>query len=145
MSVTSNNYLHIQMMNSKWGSGDPTQYLTDNYFAAYDDHRYLKYDSSINPTQSNYIAASCADDRGGNWPTIVGEWSLSVNPDHENSDPAFYPVSNNKAFYTKWFNAQVHAYEKQDGWVFWSWKTSGLNDPRWDYQSKKIICSLLPT
>ena len=36
-------------------------------------------------------------------------------------------------FYTDWWSAQVQAYEMQDGWVFWTWKTD-LGDYRWDYQ-----------
>jgi len=127
------------MMNNKWGSGDPTQYLTDIYFASYDDHRYLKWDPSVAVSQSGYVSASCNDDRGGNWPTVVGEWSLSVK-DANQFDSQFWPIANNLAFYRNWFNAQVRAYEKQDGWIFWSWKTSGLNDPRWDYQSRFSAC-----
>lgn len=133
MGINSNNQLHIQMMNAKWGAGDPTQYLTDTYFAAYDDHRYLKYDPSVQVSQAGYISASCADDRGGNTPTIVGEWSLSVDTAHQ-SDPEFWPIANNLAFYQNWFAAQVQAYEKSDvdGWCFWSWKAQ-LGDPRWSY------------
>ncbi|KAL4979632.1 glucan endo-1,6-beta-glucosidase B [Aspergillus desertorum] len=117
LGITSNNYLHIQMMNEKWGSGDPTESLTDNYFAAYDDHRYVKYDSSIAVDKESYISASCADDRGGNWPTIhTADWEPSSNTD----------------FYARWFAAQAIAYEGQDGWVFWSWKEE-LGDYRWSY------------
>lgn len=37
LGVTSNNFLHIQMMNELWGSGDPNQALTSaDTFAAYD-------------------------------------------------------------------------------------------------------------
>ncbi|KAL4981399.1 glucan endo-1,6-beta-glucosidase B [Aspergillus falconensis] len=130
LGITSNNYLHIQMMNEKWGSGDPTQSLTDNYFAAYDDHRYVKYDSSIAVNKDSYISGSCADDRGGNWPTIVGEWSLSVPDDVEHT--ADWEPSSNTDFYARWFAAQAIAYERQDGWVFWSWKAE-LGDYRWSY------------
>ena len=35
------------------------------------------------------------------------------------------------------------AYEKQDGWVFWSWKTD-LDDYRWDYQ-KAVKAGVIPT
>ncbi|KAI9743002.1 MAG: hypothetical protein M1818_003297 [Claussenomyces sp. TS43310] len=128
-NITANNELHIQMMNTKWGSGTPEQYLTDDYFAAYDDHRYVKYDSSVPLTHDGYIQSSCNDDRGGDSPTIVGEWSLSPSPEN---DTDWLANSDNAAFYTQWFEAQVHAYEKQLGWIFWSWKTS-LNDYRWAY------------
>jgi len=78
LSIASNNQLHVQFMNSLWGSGDPDQYLPNNYFASYDDHRYLKWDSKVAVSQSSYISTSCSDNRGVNWPTVVGEFSLSV-------------------------------------------------------------------
>ena len=123
------------MMDNLWGSGDPTQYLSDNYFAAYDDHNYVGFNPEVNPTQADYLAYSCNDDRGGNWPVIVGEWSMTVQ---NGQDSQFWPISDNLDFYQKWFNAQVRAYEKQDGWVFWSWKTN-LGDPRWDYQGMYVL------
>lgn len=125
--------LHIQMMNAKWGSGDPNQALTDLWFAAYDDHRYLKWDGSVAVSKDNYISTSCNDDRGGNWPTIVGEFSLSP-PDNVQWTADWAPDTN-KDFYKKWFAAQVMAYEKQDGWIFWTWK-SQLGDYRWSYQGE---------
>ncbi|KAF9888501.1 hypothetical protein FE257_008608 [Aspergillus nanangensis] len=131
LGVSENNYLHIQMMNEKWGSGDPTSSLTDDYFAAYDDHRYVKWDTSVNVNKDNYITSSCNDDRGGNTPTIVGEWSLSVPDDVQWSSD--WDPSTNTDFYAKWFAAQVIAYEKQLGWVFWTWKAD-LGDYRWSYK-----------
>lgn len=122
-------------MNDKWGAGDPTQYLPDQTNTAYDDHRYLKWDTSVTTTQAGYLSASCNDDRGGNSPTIVGEWSISVADAVENSDSQFYPVASNIGFYQKWFAAQAQAYEKQEGWVFWSWKAQ-LGDPRWSYKGE---------
>jgi hypothetical protein len=132
LGVTSNNYLHIQMMNAKWGSGEPTQYLTDNYFAAYDDHRYLKFDNNVGVSQDNYIYTSCNDDRGGNTPTIVGEWSLAV-PDNVEWTDGWNPTTQ-QAFYKKWFAAQVISYERQIGWIFWTWKSQLGSDYRWSYQ-----------
>jgi hypothetical protein len=41
LGVTANNYLHVEPMNELWGSGNPNQYLSNTYFMAYDDHRYL--------------------------------------------------------------------------------------------------------
>ncbi|KAL9578986.1 MAG: hypothetical protein Q9203_006893, partial [Teloschistes exilis] len=144
LKISQNNRLHIQMMNTKWGSGDPHQYLTDDYFAAYDDHRYLKWsnDDGINSpgtgqTPAAYLRESCHDDRGGNWPTIVGEFSLSVADNLEWSNPAFAPPDAHVDWYKKWFAAQIKAYEKQDGWIFWSWKANwigGRNDWRWSYE-----------
>jgi hypothetical protein len=124
------------MMNAKWGSGDPTESLTDTYFAAYDDHRYLKWDTSVAVNKDNYITASCNDDRGGNTPTIVGEWSLSV-PDDVQWTAEWEPEAN-KDFYTRWFAAQVIAYEKQAGWVFWTWRAD-LGDYRWSYKGESHL------
>ncbi|KAF6224636.1 hypothetical protein HO173_012979 [Letharia columbiana] len=145
LKISPNNLLHIQMMNAKWGSGDPHQHLTDDTFAAYDDHRYLKYsdDNGINDpgtgrTPAAYLKESCHDDRGGNWPTVVGEFSLSVADDLEWNSSEFAPPDSHVGWYAKWFAAQIQAYEKQDGWIFWSWKVdyiAGRNDWRWSYQA----------
>lgn len=118
-------------MNALWGTGNPDESLPSTYFAAYDDHRYLKY-AGVADEQSAYLDTSCNDNRGGNTPTIVGEWCLSTS--NNEWDP-----SSNMGFYQDWWAAQVMAYEKQDGWIFWTWKTSGLNDPRWDYSSKLLF------
>lgn len=120
------------MMNEKWGSGDPNAHLTDLTFAAYDDHNYVKY-APVEKTKDAYLAYSCNDDRSGNWPVIVGEWSLSVATDIEWTDE--WNPYNHVDWYKRWWAAQVMAYEKVEGWTFWTWKTSGsLNDPRWDYR-----------
>jgi hypothetical protein len=144
LGIPANNYLHVQMMNNRWGVGDPTQYLSNNYFAAYDDHRYIKYDPSVTVSQQGYLSASCNDDRGGNTPTIVGEWSLSVATAQQN-DADFWPIANNLQFYQQWFAAQVRAYEKSDvdGWIFWSWKAQ-LGDPRWSY-TDAVSAGIIPT
>jgi len=133
LSVSTDKALHIQMMNQKWGSGDPTQYLSENdTLRAFDDHRYLKYDSSVGDSPADYLQASCSDDRSGDSPTIVGEFSLGPKTElQDNSD--FAANDANKAWYTQWFEAQVQAYEKQEGWVFWSWRAD-LNDWRWSYK-----------
>ena len=118
--------------NQDWGSGSPSQYLSDQYFAAYDDHRYIKW--AYPPVAENpaaYLSTSCNDDRGGNTPTIVGEWSLSVADDVQWS--AEFDPTANVAWYKQWWAAQVMAYEKQEGWIFWSWKTE-LGDYRWGYK-----------
>lgn len=83
-----------------------------------------------------YLQTSCSDKRGGDTPTIVGEFSLS---------PAI-PVQFSATFalsqidwYTKWFGAQIMAYEKQKGWISWSWKADkigGIMDWRWSYQGQ---------
>ena len=131
------------MMDTKRGSGNPKEFLVDGTFAAHDDHRYLKW-SEVPTDKGSYIDASCNDDRGGDSPLVVGEWSLSVNSDVEgNSD---WDPSTNQDFYTEWFAAQVIVYEKQQGWVFCTWKAE-LNDYRWSFKGKFfpgcILCRLL--
>jgi hypothetical protein len=123
------------MMDQKWGSGDPNQYLSDLYLAAYDDHQYVKY-SGVATNKDAYIQFSCQDNRSGNWPVFVGEWSLSVATDVEWTAEWDPTKDAKKDFYRKFWAAQVMAYEtRAQGWVFWTWKTSGwLQDPRWDYQ-----------
>ncbi|MCJ1287085.1 hypothetical protein MMC26_006433 [Xylographa opegraphella] len=131
-NVPAAKQLNIQMMDARWGAGNPDTALHDLTLTAYDDHRYLKYSSAPPTTQADYLQTSCSDQLGGNWPLLVGEWSLSpatVNQD----DPDLTNSAANMAFYTHWWSAQVQAYEMQDGWVFWSWKTD-LGDYRWDYR-----------
>jgi hypothetical protein len=131
------------MMNQNWGSGDPTAHLTNNYFASYDDHRYLKYDTSVAVNQAAYLAAACSDtSANGNWPTIVGEFSLS--PPTNVQSTGDWDLNTQKAFYKKWFAAATTRFEADsDGWIFWSWKTQ-LNDYRWDY-SAAVAAGVVPT
>ncbi|KAL5336593.1 glucan endo-1,6-beta-glucosidase B [Aspergillus crustosus] len=133
LGITSNNNLHIQMMNEQWGSGNPTEFLhdTDTTSVAYDDHRYLKWAPDVAVNKDSYVSTSCADDRGANTPTIVGEWSLSVPDDVQWT--ADWEPSANVEFYRRWFAVQVIAYERQLGWVFWTWK-SDLGDYRTSYR-----------
>lgn len=116
------------MMNQAWGSGDPNPHLSNKYYAAYDDHRYLKFVDSSNPV--DYMNISCNDNRGGNWPTIVGEFCISPNTRFQNSSSL--DMNSHKQFYKQWFAAQARSYEKQQGWIFWAWKAE-LNDYRWSY------------
>lgn len=42
------------------------------------------------------------------------------------------------SWYRQWYGAQIMAYEKQAGWIFWSWKANwidGRNEWRWSYQA----------
>ncbi len=148
------------MMDAKWGSGDPNTYLTSTDSLAYDDHNYVKY-AGVAQNKDAYLAHSCADDRSGDGWKVVGEWSLSVDSAIEHT--ADWDPSTNVQWYKQWWAAQVMSYEKTaNGWVsakllfcyksspfgvfcgdagltshdqvFWTWKTTGLNDPRWDYQ-----------
>ncbi|KAJ3302551.1 ribosomal protein S5 [Kappamyces sp. JEL0829] len=112
LGITSNNLLHIQMMDEKWGSGNPNAALTDLWFAFYDDHSYVKWTPNVAATRDAYMRFSCHDDRGGNWPVIVGEWSLS--PADEDNAEFSITKPDAVAWYRKWWAAQVIAYEKQN-------------------------------
>ncbi|KAI9924927.1 hypothetical protein MW887_006333 [Aspergillus wentii] len=138
-TVDKKDYLHIQMMDKLWGSGDPNESLKDLYYAAYDDHRYLKW-ANVDVSKDSYISTSCSDELNSNTPTIVGEWSLSVPDDVESHDD--WKPDGNQDFYKKWFAAQVTSYEKQQGWVFWTWKAQ-LGDYRWSYQDA-VAAGVIP-
>ncbi|KAJ3380280.1 hypothetical protein HDU84_006047, partial [Entophlyctis sp. JEL0112] len=130
LGISDARRIHVQMMNSLWGSGDPAEYLSDTFGITLDDHRYLKW-TDTEVSREAYIATSCSDNRGGEFQTIVGEFSLSV-PDSVQWTDSWEP-SSNQAFYSNWFAAQLYAYEAQKGWIFWSWKTE-LGDYRWSYK-----------
>ncbi|CAJ2505731.1 Uu.00g131250.m01.CDS01 [Anthostomella pinea] len=139
LSVTDSNRVHIQMMATAWGSGDPSSSLTDQTFAAYDDHRYLKWDTSVTATQEGYISAACSDNRGGD-DIIIGEWSISVADDVQyNAEFDIKDTDANNAWYKDFWAAQAQAFERSGGWIFWSWKCnyeiSGFNEWRWCCQS----------
>ncbi|KAL8823763.1 MAG: hypothetical protein Q9191_005568, partial [Dirinaria sp. TL-2023a] len=121
-----------RLTDKSFGSGDPTTYLHNKTYVAYDDHRYLKYANppvDVNP--SAYLDASCSDNRDGDSPLVVGEWSLSPPSDVQDT-PTWAPAQN-VDFYKKWWAAQILSYEAQQGWLFWSWKAE-LNDYRWTYK-----------
>jgi len=110
------------------------QYLTTDYLAAYDDHNYVEY-AGVAGTKDAYLQHSCNDARAGHSPVFVGEWSLSVADDLESTSDWDPRKDANKDFYRNFWAAQVMSYEKTaHSWVFWTWKTTGLYDPRWDYQ-----------
>ena len=142
LGVSGDQMLHIQMMGTAWDSGDPTAYLSNFTFVAYDEHTYVKYAAGLNQTQSGYLEYSCNDNLSSSAPVIVGEWSLSVD-----SNLAWGNVENvsrNLNWYKQWWAAQVVAYEKVQGWIFWTWKTTGsLDDPRWDYQ-RAVKAGIIP-
>ncbi|KAI9725971.1 MAG: hypothetical protein M1828_002299 [Chrysothrix sp. TS-e1954] len=143
LGVKQAEMLHLQMMNTKWGGGDPHQYLPDDFFAAYDDHRYVKWAPGQAQSKAAYLQTSCHDDRGGNWPTIVSEFSLSAPTDDAQQWSAEWRPDTNKAWYLQWFKAQARAYEKTTmGWIFWSWKAE-LGDPRWSY-TDAVDMGLIP-
>ncbi|KAJ7519263.1 hypothetical protein O6H91_20G031000 [Diphasiastrum complanatum] len=145
LGITPNNRLHIQMMDAKWGSGNPNQGLNDLYFALYDDHDYVKRTPNVAANRDAYMQFSCHDDRGGNSPVIVGEWSLST----ADEDGSQFSLGNSDAvsWYRNWWAAQVMSFEKQTGWIFWTWKVNwigGRDDWRWGYQ-QAVQAGVIPT
>ncbi|KIX09235.1 uncharacterized protein Z518_00314 [Rhinocladiella mackenziei CBS 650.93] len=147
LNVTSDAQLSIMMMDEKWGSGDPNQYLPRNpHLAAYDDHAYIKY-AGVAENKDAYLQFSCNYSRSGDSnPIVVGEWSLSVATNIESTGNWDPTRDENKDFYRKYWASQVMSYETAaQGWVFWTWKTTGtLNDPRWDYQ-KAVAAGIIDT
>ncbi|KAH6952427.1 putative endo-beta-1,6-glucanase [Ilyonectria sp. MPI-CAGE-AT-0026] len=135
LRVKAKSALHIQYMDTKWGAGNPNQNLTNTFYTAYDNHRYLKSDLTVPVSQKGYLSASCNDKLPvpGETPLIVGEWSLGPKTSEEHSPQFQVANDTNKDFYTNWWAAQVMAYEKGLGWTFWSWKTELDNDYRWSY------------
>ena len=144
LGISANNYLHIQFMDANWGAGDPKSSLTNQYFAAYDNHRYLKWDTSVATTQVGYLSTSCSDSvaSDGDTPLIIGEWSISPADSVQWSSAFEISDSINSNFYTRWWAAQVMAYEKQEGWIFWAWKAE-LGDYRWSY-SEAVEAGIIP-
>lgn len=86
LGIVANQQVHVQLMDSKWGSRKPDEFLPNACFLAFDDHRYSKYDTSIQIRKDAFIRASCNDNRNSETPTIVGEWSLSPPDNDEKSD-----------------------------------------------------------
>lgn len=136
LNIEKSDYLHIQVMDKAWGSGDPTEFIDDLYYTAYDGHIYLKW-AGIK-TKDAYINTSCSDLLDNLSPTIVGEWSLSV-ADETGWDSDWNPASNTD-FYKRWFAAQATTYEKRLGWIFWTWKAE-LGDYRWSYKGLSSLLS----
>lgn len=106
----------------------------------FDDHRYIKW-SNVGTSKDEYMKTSCHDTRVGlGTPLMVGEWSLSVASSVE-QDSDWDPKSNAE-WYAGWFAAQARSYEKQYGWVFWTWKAN-VNDPRWSYKDA-VAAGIIP-
>lgn len=145
LGVSSANQLHVQFMSKNWNAGNPQANLGSTQSVWFDNHRYLKYDSAVAATQASYLSTSCNDNVGasGEANLVIGEWSLSI-ANSAQFDSSFEIASgNNNGFYKKWFAAQVMAYEKQAGWIFWSWK-SEINDWRWSYLDA-VNAGIIPT
>jgi len=137
LGVPSAKRLHIQMMNEKWGSGNPNANIPDLTNAFYDDHHYVKWTPGVTVSRDGYMRHSCTDSRSGNWPVITGEWSLSVADSAEWNSEFTLDRADAVEWYRKWWAAQFLSYEKIDGWVYWNWKVNwiaGRNDWRWGYK-----------
>jgi len=134
LSIPANDALHVGFMNTLWGSGDPKQFLPSGHFnTIFEDHRYVKYDTSVPKLHNDYIRDACTNDRSsaGEDPTVVTEWSIS--PPDENT--SYWDRSDaNKAFFEQWFRAFVIGFERSTlGWTFWTWKYQS-DDWRWSYK-----------
>lgn len=157
LGTSKNNLLHIQMMDARWWLGstgqDPNQGLggIDLSFALYDDHNYRAYDCADNTDncyvpakRRDYLFHSCFEDVSGHTPVIVGEWSLATS--HPDGSEFSINLGDAVSYYRQWFGAQIHSYENQYGWVFWSWKVNwigGRDDWRWGYQ-QAIAAGVIP-
>ena len=132
-----NGPLHIQMMNENWGAGRPDVNLNDTTDAAYDAHKYYTWDEGTERTHDAYMKDACNYDSAsdGLTPVITAEWSLGVPGDIGSQGEWEVESDNNLEFYSNWFLAQAQSFEKQQGWVYWSWKTEQGNDFRWSFQT----------
>ena len=143
IGIQQDQQLRIQYMGVAWGSGDPIADLPKEATnLLFDDHRYYKWDNSVEQSRAGYISAACSDDRGGS-DILVGEWSIGVKDEHE-SAPEFAIGSDSDnpaeavAWYTSFWAAQVTTFEQSGGWIFWSYKCNWINGKdewRWCYQS----------
>jgi len=143
LGVHPRHQLKIQYMGKAWGSGDPTSSLPANATdLLFDDHRYYKWDTTVDQTKDGYVSAACSDDRGGD-DIIIGEWSLAISDDYQ-SKPEFTIGSNaaditsQKEWYQSFWAAQVQTFERSGGHIFWTYKCNwigGVDEWRWCYQS----------
>jgi len=156
LEVPSSSRLHISMMNTRWGAGDPLQGLSDagidvnnrsssssssvSSFALLEDHRWIKYDPTVLFTRQAYIESACstrADTRDRNSRLFVGEWAISP-AESVQSTSTFAGNGGNRGWYSRFFAAQMQTYERDGGWVYWSWRVE-LNDYRWSYQDAVTV------
>jgi len=52
--------LHVQMVGEKWDSGNPKQNLSNEWFAAYDDHQYVFLPNPPLRSESDSFAGSAS-------------------------------------------------------------------------------------
>lgn len=122
LKIPAKKKITVQMMDSTWGAGNPRQNLPrDATGLAFDNHRYLTY-SETPATKNDYLRTSCSDtfpSSDDNKPLIIGEWSLAIKQEKEWSDEFNPTKEENHEWYRQWWAAQVSAYEKEKGWIFW--------------------------
>ncbi|EGX52505.1 hypothetical protein AOL_s00043g294 [Orbilia oligospora ATCC 24927] len=135
LKVKKSKQLHVMFMDEMWGSGNPNQAIKEgSELMSYDYHKYVKWDTSVTPTRESYMTYSCTADLGCKKPLIVGEWSLSVPDNMQESEMFKTSGADAVEWFGKWFVAQQQMYERSGlGWVFWNWKTE-LGDWRWGYR-----------
>ncbi|KAK6358098.1 hypothetical protein TWF730_007453 [Orbilia blumenaviensis] len=138
LKVKKSRRLHVMFMDEMWGSGNPNQavkeVVEEGEMMSYDYHKYVKWDTSVTPTRESYMKYSCTAELGCKKPLVVGEWSLSVPDDLQESEMFKIDGADAVEWFGKWFVAQQQMYERSGlGWVFWNWKTE-LGDWRWGYR-----------
>jgi glucan endo-1,6-beta-glucosidase len=110
--------------------------LPSTDFVSFDDHRYYKWDTSVPTSKDGYINAACSDNRGD---AIIGEWSISVADSVESNDEFGIRDRPEQAeWYRNFWAAQVQAFERSNGWIFWTYKCNwigGMDEYRWCYES----------
>lgn len=152
LGVSPSNELKVQFMGLAWGAGDPTSSLPDDASnLLFDDHKYYKWDPSVEKTKAGYISAVCNDDRGGD-DTLIGEWSISVADGIDNTSEFAITgdgidVEAQKKWYQQYWAAQVQTFEKSGGWIFWTYKCNwinGIDEWRWCFQSA-VQNGVIPT
>ncbi|KAK6543587.1 hypothetical protein TWF694_000330 [Orbilia ellipsospora] len=143
LNIPKSKRLHIMFMDDLWGSGNPTANLPDTDMSAFDYHKYVKWDTSVTPTRDSYMEYSCNADLGCKKPLVVGEWSLSVPDNLQESDMFRTDSADAVKWFSGWFVAQQQMYERSgSGWVFWSWKST-LGDWRWSYRDA-VVAGVIP-
>jgi glucan endo-1,6-beta-glucosidase len=87
-------------MSKAWGSGNATEYLPKGYSnVAAEDHRYVKWDTSVAVNHDAYLRAACKGSSATESPAFVTEWSLSVPDNVEGTSD--WSTSGQKDFYRK--------------------------------------------
>ncbi|KAM0750485.1 glycoside hydrolase, partial [Meredithblackwellia eburnea MCA 4105] len=106
-----------------WGSGDPTSKLSTTDHTVYEDHDYVTWITS-DQSRKGYMSYSCSDGMRGETP-IFYHINYSILTSKVQLSEFGLESSGAKQWYSQWASAQLTAYEKGAGWLFWS--VSSLN------------------